>query len=124
MNPTTERTVPERGPDPRLIEAVYAFLHHALLERGLAQDTIDAYRRDLERFTEFSSGQRVKSVAAIRRNLEGLDHENVPRMTGGEAPRTEKGAPESTPAKTAALVRSRQPRGVPKGIFFTTKSTI
>lgn len=74
--------MPERGSDPRLVEAVYAFLHYVLLERGLAQNTVDAYRRDLERFTEFVSSQRVKNARAIQRKhitgfLESLERQGL-----------------------------------------------
>jgi integrase/recombinase XerD len=74
--------VAESQPDPRLVEAVYAFLHHALLERGLAQNTVDAYRRDLERFVEFASAKRVKQVKDIAREhvtgfLESLERQGL-----------------------------------------------
>ena len=54
-------------PEPRLVEAVYAFLQHALVERGLARNTVDAYRRDLERFLESLEGERVRDVADLQR---------------------------------------------------------
>lgn len=69
-------------PDSRLAEAVDGFLHHSLLERGLAKNTVDAYRRDLERFCEFAAGQKVKSVRALRRQhvtgfLESLERQGL-----------------------------------------------
>lgn len=68
--------------DSRLAEAVDGFLHHSLLERGLAKNTVDAYRRDLDRFCEFATGQQVKSVRAIRRKhvigfLESLERQGL-----------------------------------------------
>jgi len=53
--------------DARLREAVYAFLNHALVERGLARNTVDAYQRDLERFLETLDERGVREVGALQR---------------------------------------------------------
>jgi integrase/recombinase XerD len=47
--------------------AVEEFLAHASIERGLSPCTIDAYRRDLARFTEYLKGARVCSLRAVQR---------------------------------------------------------
>jgi len=55
------------GADPAaLASAVAGFLDHASVERGLSPRTIDAYGRDLARFTRFLSGAGVSRVEAIR----------------------------------------------------------
>lgn len=46
---------------------VDAFLHHLSLERGLARNTIAAYRRDLERFGELVARSGVDDPGALRR---------------------------------------------------------
>jgi integrase/recombinase XerD len=47
--------------------AVEEFLTHASIERGLSPCTIDAYGRDLARFTEYLEGARVRSLRAVQR---------------------------------------------------------
>jgi integrase/recombinase XerD len=50
-----------------LEDAVEAFLTHASIERGLSPRTIEAYGRDLARFTGYLEGARVRSLRAVRR---------------------------------------------------------
>ena len=47
--------------------AVEEFLTHASIERGLSPRTIEAYGRDLARFTEYLEGAGVRSLRAVRR---------------------------------------------------------
>ncbi len=65
-----------------LDSAVEDFLTHASIERGLSPRTIEAYGRDLVRFTGYLEGARVRSLRAVRReHLVGftrlLDREGV-----------------------------------------------
>ena len=46
-------------------EAVRTYLDHLLVERGLAKNTHAAYRRDLQRYAEFLTGQRIESLAEV-----------------------------------------------------------
>ncbi len=50
-----------------LENAVDEFLTHASIERGLLPHTIEAYGRDLARFTGYLEGARVRSLRAVRR---------------------------------------------------------
>lgn len=43
------------------------FMNHLSVERGLAKNTLLAYGRDLEKYTEYLTGQGVKSQAQIKR---------------------------------------------------------
>jgi len=47
--------------------AVDAFLQHALLERGLARNSVDAYGRDLSRFVAHAEAAGVHRVSELRR---------------------------------------------------------
>jgi integrase/recombinase XerD len=49
-----------------LADAVAAFLDHASVERGLSPRTIEAYGRDLMRFTRFLQGAGVRRPDGIR----------------------------------------------------------
>jgi integrase/recombinase XerD len=62
--------------------AVEEFLAHASIERGLSPRTIEAYGRDLARFSEYLESARVRSLRAVQReHLVGftrfLDREGV-----------------------------------------------
>ncbi len=47
------------------------FLEHLVVERGLAQNSLEAYRRDLTRYTAYLTGRRKEAT--------GLDRTEVPR---------------------------------------------
>ena len=44
---------------------VDAFCDHLVLERGLSERTVDAYRRDLEKLNAFLSARGVHAVRQI-----------------------------------------------------------
>lgn len=46
--------------------AVRGYLEHLGVERGLARNTLQAYERDLRRYTEFLTGRGVSSAQAVR----------------------------------------------------------
>ncbi len=52
-----------------LAASLDAFLLHARLERGLADNTISAYARDLSRFADFLESQGVGAPAGLSRDL-------------------------------------------------------
>ncbi|MGZ4468304.1 MAG: site-specific integrase, partial [Nocardioidaceae bacterium] len=41
-----------------------AYLDHLVVERGLADNTLKSYRRDLRRYVSFLAGRDVDDVAA------------------------------------------------------------
>src|SRR3712207_2402529 len=45
--------------------AVAAFLRHVTIERGLAANTVAAYRRDLSAYAAFLASRGVTDVAAV-----------------------------------------------------------
>ncbi len=62
--------------------AVDAFLAHGAVERGLSPSTIEAYGRDLARFTAYLSRRGVRATREIRREhlsgfLQTLDREGL-----------------------------------------------
>ncbi|MGZ4471861.1 MAG: site-specific tyrosine recombinase XerD [Nocardioidaceae bacterium] len=72
-----------------------AYLDHLVVERGLADNTLKSYRRDLRRYVSFLAGRDVDDVAAVGENLvtaflmslrEG-DAEHPP-LSAGSAART------------------------------------
>jgi integrase/recombinase XerD len=61
-----------RGPDP-IDRSVDAFLAHAAVERNLSPHTVEAYGRDLGRFTRWLESRGVHSLAALaRQHLSGF----------------------------------------------------
>jgi integrase/recombinase XerD len=56
-----------RASSTELSAAVDGFLAHASVERGLSPRTIEAYARDLARFTRFLEGEGVRLPAEVRR---------------------------------------------------------
>ncbi len=48
-------------------ELIEGFLSYLAVERGLADNTLLAYRRDLLKYAEFLGGRSVKSLSAVRR---------------------------------------------------------
>lgn len=57
------------GPVQRLNELTLDFLGYLELERGLARNTLEAYRRDLQQFGEFLGERHVDPLAADNRVL-------------------------------------------------------
>jgi len=71
-----------RASAKELSAAVDGFLAHASVERGLSPRTIEAYARDLARFTRFLEGEGVRLPSEVRReHLSGfavaLEAENL-----------------------------------------------
>jgi integrase/recombinase XerD len=54
-------------PGRALTAAVDAFLSHAAVERGLSPRTVEAYGRDLARFTRYLAGRGVRAPDGVRR---------------------------------------------------------
>ncbi len=50
---------------PELVVAVQGYLEHLAVERGLATNTLSAYRRDLLRWVAFLTGRGVTSPAGV-----------------------------------------------------------
>ena len=74
-------TGPAAAPDP-VQRAVDQFLRHITVERGLAANTVAAYRRDLERYTAWLTGAGIDDVAAVTGTDVALFSQAV--RTGGE----------------------------------------
>ncbi|NNL65883.1 MAG: site-specific integrase, partial [Myxococcales bacterium] len=51
-----------------LDRSVDAFLAHAAVERNLSPRTVEAYARDLARFTGWLEGEGVRRLSALRRS--------------------------------------------------------
>jgi integrase/recombinase XerD len=47
--------------------AIHSFLSYLRVEKALSQNTIDAYRRDLEKFAEFATERGLKKPAQVKR---------------------------------------------------------
>ena len=47
--------------------AIHSFLSYLRVEKALSQNTIDAYRRDLEKFSEFAAQRGLKKPAQVKR---------------------------------------------------------
>src|SRR3954452_10104862 len=46
--------------------AVRTYLDHLVVERGLADNTLKSYRRDLRRYVGFLAGREVEELSAVR----------------------------------------------------------
>lgn len=57
---------PEPAAPPAIAEAIGRFLDHCRNEAGLSRATLDAYRRDLQRFGQWCGPEQVNRVAGIR----------------------------------------------------------
>ena len=78
--------------------AVDAFLAHGAVERGLSPSTIEAYGRDLARFTAYLSRRGVRAMREIRREhlsgfLQILDREGLGPRSRARAAKSDKGGP-------------------------------
>ncbi len=83
------------GPQGELVRAVRTYLDHLVVERGLAENTLTSYRRDLRRYAGWLAGQGVDRLADVREETvtsflvalrEGdADH---PPLSAGSAART------------------------------------
>ena len=50
-----------------MIEFIDEFLNYLSVERGLADNTLSAYRRDLTQYTSFLSKKNIKQSSAVQR---------------------------------------------------------
>ncbi len=83
------------GPQGELVRVVRTYLDHLVVERGLAENTLTSYRRDLRRYAGWLAGQGVDRLADVREETvtsflvalrEGdADH---PPLSAGSAART------------------------------------
>src|SRR3954469_6026967 len=49
-----------------LVRALRTYLDHLVVERGLADNTLKSYRRDLRRYVGFLAGLEVEELSAVR----------------------------------------------------------
>jgi integrase/recombinase XerD len=82
------------GPSP-LQRAVRTYLDHLVVERGLAENTVKSYRRDLRRYVGFLTARGVDDLAAVDESVvaEFLVHlregdADHPPLAAGSAGRT------------------------------------
>ncbi len=82
------------GPSP-LQRAVRTYLDHLLVERGLAENTLKSYRRDLRRYVAFLTARGVEDLGAVDESVvaEFLVHlregdADHPPLAAGSAGRT------------------------------------
>lgn len=79
-NPAPKTPAPKKAPAPKgpsasdelrataVGRAIGGYLQHMAVERGLAVNTLDAYRRDLLRYARFLAARGVEDVARISRH--------------------------------------------------------
>jgi integrase/recombinase XerD len=60
------RTVPPVAGPSALQRALRTYLDHLLVERGLADNTLKSYRRDLRRYVGWLAGQGIEDLADVR----------------------------------------------------------
>ena len=89
-----------REPGGPLAGALHDYLAHLRVERGLSQNTLGAYRRDLHRYLRFLAGRGVDDPAAV-------DEATVSAFVAGLRSGADGGAPltASSAARTASAVR-------------------
>lgn len=78
---------PDRGEPPPWIDELDAFLVHLDLERGLARNTVDAYRRDLEQLSCHLVERSRRDLGSVRREDVSSWLESL--AARGQAPRTQ-----------------------------------
>jgi len=61
-------TAPPERPRTAIDRGVTDYLQHMGVERGLAANTLSAYRRDLTRYSAYLAGQGLSSPADITRH--------------------------------------------------------
>jgi integrase/recombinase XerD len=49
-----------------LVRALRTYLDHLVVERGLADNTLKSYRRDLRRYVDFLAARGVEELSGIR----------------------------------------------------------
>jgi len=68
---TTEAAEPTASPDipsevpGELVRALRTYLDHLVVERGLAENTLKSYRRDLRRYVAWLAGRGVRDLASV-----------------------------------------------------------
>jgi integrase/recombinase XerD len=86
----------ETAPGPSaLVRAVRTYLDHLGVERGLADNTLKSYRRDLRRYVGFLAGQGIGDLA-------GIDEQTV----AGFLMALREGDPEHPPLSAASAGRT------------------
>ncbi|WP_271396156.1 site-specific tyrosine recombinase XerD [Neomicrococcus lactis] len=71
---------------PQLREELEAYLQHVAIERGLAKNTVAAYRRDLERYINFLEGRGIQRAENITRKDVTTYSQDVRDGADGGAP--------------------------------------
>jgi integrase/recombinase XerD len=84
------------GRPPVLPRQIQRFLDHLAVERGLADNTLEAYRRDLERYAVFLVGRGVGDG----RSVEDRD------VAAFVAARASTAGPDGRPARATSVVRA------------------
>ena len=123
--------------------AARRYLDHLTVERGLADNTLAAYRRDLDRYLAFLAGRGVEQLAAVdpgtvrafvasvSASTHGPDGEPYRATTVSRALSTvrtfhrfavREGLTEDDP--TAGVVRPRLPRALPHPLTVREVATI
>ncbi|RJS47296.1 site-specific tyrosine recombinase XerD [Nocardioides cavernaquae] len=83
-----------------IARAIRTYLDHLSVERGLANNTLMSYRRDLRRYAEYLDGQGINELAAIKEaTVSGF----LVRLREGDADHPPLGA--TSAARTVVAVR-------------------
>ncbi len=76
------------------------YLQHMLVERGLSQNTLAAYRRDLLRYQRFLAAKGIDSITQVTRQLVSAFAQGLSTGEDGQAPLSPRSA-----ARTVVAVR-------------------
>ncbi|WP_285723795.1 site-specific tyrosine recombinase XerD [Psychromicrobium xiongbiense] len=87
-------------PAPALNDAVEDYVNHLAIERGLARNTLAAYRRDVGRYLSFLAGQGVSEPGEVTRGIVSAFAQALPSGADGRAPLSVRSA-----ARTIVAVR-------------------